>query len=107
MQFGPQLMPKVLDGTKTQTRRKVRYGQTRCPYEPLRQYAVQPGRGMRAVGRILVLKVEEQELSELTEEAAVLEGFASTREFYDYWYKLYRGVGLHERVWVITFELVR
>lgn len=104
MQFGPQLMPKVLDGTKTMTRRKRKTMD--CPYQAGHDYAAQPGRGQRAVARIRILGIRWERLSDLTEEDAQLEGFASTDEFFDYWVGLYGKVDKRDQVWVITFQVV-
>lgn len=93
MLFKPELCQAILDGTKTQTRRLVKPGEAcrdgmsvaktwthdvlgitghRCwvPYYPKwqvgRTYAIQPGRGKKAVGRIRITKIRREELWEIS-----------------------------------------
>ena len=90
MNFKPELCAKVLDGTKTVTRRPV--GQRReCQYQGGRGYAVCPGRGKHQLGRMVVLDVRTEPVGAITDAEAVLEGFADRDEFVAYWRKLYRG----------------
>ncbi len=105
MIFHPDLAAKVLDGTKTQTRRRsYPYNDGPCRYEVGRDYAVQPGRGKRAVGRILVTDVRCEGIGFLTEDDARREGFEDCATFYERWRQMYGAVDGF--VWVITFELV-
>jgi hypothetical protein len=108
MIFKPRLVRLILAGKKTQTRRPRR-GEEECRYQVGRSYAVQPGRGMESVGRILITDVREELLHELTQPDAIREGFRTTEEFFDYWRELYREgpVGLKVPVWVISFDLDR
>lgn len=104
MIFGPALLPLVLDGSKTQTRRPARDG-VPCRYAPGRPYAVQPARTAAGVARLRVLTVERKPLGALTDAEAVLEGFAHRDAFFDYWRRLHGAVDLAQAVWVITFRL--
>jgi len=92
---------QVLDGTKTQTRRVVKYSEWaenshgyevphpifgldqidtvytaggRGKWQVGRTYAVQPGRGKKAVGRIRMMKIRRERLQEITQEDALAEG---------------------------------
>lgn len=125
MIFRPELAAAVLRGDKTQTRRLVRPGEEACAYRAGGSYSVQPGRGRKAVGRIVVTHVERRRLGEITHEDAVAEGFASVEAFARYWLDLhdasYRGAlehatdeealeRFHQRhgraeVWAIRFVL--
>jgi len=105
MIFRPELAEKVLAGEKTETRRPVREGETECRYVPGRDYAVQPGRRRRSVGRIAVTDVRRERLGEITHEGALREGFPTVRAFLDYWRQLHGRVDPEQEVWMIRFEL--
>jgi hypothetical protein len=114
MIFGPDLLPKVLDGSKTVTRRRMHRkplpdGRTRatCPYVKGRTYAVQAGRGQKAVGRILVTDNWPVLLGTLNQRESRKEGFRNPRDFVAYWTKLYGDCDPSEWVWRIEFELVQ
>jgi hypothetical protein len=85
----------VLDGSKSETRRIVKPGEwlsdesalgvpvavykKPIPYERLkwqvgRTYAIQPGRGQKAVGRIRLLNIRQERLQDITELEAKAEG---------------------------------
>lgn len=107
MIFGRSLLPLVLDGTKTQTRRRS------DRYRPGRTYAVQPGRGKRAIGRIRVLDVRPERLMDITEDDARAEGFktqgamSARDQFLQYWHDQVVGGEFDQTaiVNVISFEL--
>jgi hypothetical protein len=103
--FRPELVEKILAGEKAETRRVVKEGEVECRYVPARDYAVQPGRRRRAVGRIAITEVGREKLGEITHEGALREGFSSVRAFLDYWRRLHGGVDPEQEVWVIRFEL--
>lgn len=102
MIFKPLLLTKVLDGSKTMTRRSAS-GRT---YHIGRDYAVQPGRGKHAVARILVTSRREEFLGDIVYREARREGFQDIDAFHDYWCQLYGDFNPNERVQVIGFELV-
>lgn len=102
MNFKPELAAKVLDGSKTVTRRPVKDLEKPCRYRVNRSYGVQvpqtdgpgKGRGGKQLGRIAVVSVYRQRLGsiQLVEDGpleARREGFATVREFFDYWCWLY------------------
>lgn len=90
----------VLNGTKTQTRRLVKpppdgevlvgWETSRPPYVwngrikwmVGRTYAVQPGRGKEAVGRIRLTAIRQERLREITAEDAMAEGVHIVPEGY-------------------------
>ena len=105
MIFGAELLPKVLDGTKTMTRRKFRpKGRS---YQPGRLCAVQPGRGKAAVAYIRLDSVHIEELGRLTEDDARREGFPNSVAFGKYWIGLYGDIDWQEEVYVLEFHVER
>ena len=110
MIFKPELIEKILAGEKTVTRRPVKYDPAGeplpCRYEPGRDYALQPGRGKKAVGRIRVLDVRREPLAEVDTADARREGFYGGPEFAAYWSKLYGSYDPTELVDRIEFELL-
>lgn len=89
MIFRPDLARAVMRGAKSQTRRPVKPGEQRCRFHPGGSYAVQPGRGEPAIGRIVVTRVTRERLVELTPADADAEGFATVAEFARTWLDLY------------------
>jgi hypothetical protein len=136
---------QVLDGSKTQTRRLVKEGDTllnvglpmrvrnanrRTRWEVGKEYAVQPGRGQQAVGRIKLLAIRKEYLHDITDDDAIAEGvdFGEVLEVGRHGYKfriraraLYIELFLkihgikprttafeyNPQVWVLEFELVK
>ena len=102
MIFRPELAAKVLDGTKTVTRRILR--SNKVPYRRDRVYAVQPGRGKRHIGHVVVDDVTEGLLGDVDDREARAEGFESAAAFADYWRTLHGGnFDPAQRVTVIRF----
>ena len=104
MIFGKDLIPRVLDGSKTVTRRPVKWEDTgfevrnrACKYKVGTTYAVQPaiesgagkGRGGKGIARILILDVRRGLLGGVDAGEAQLEGFPSVVHFRRYWCHLY------------------
>lgn len=111
MIFSGGLADKVLDGTKTQTRRAVRVllgdGSTGpCSYTVGRTYAIQRKRGEPGVGRrIRVLSIDSVPTFPISFEDAQAEGFDNPSAFEAKWHELY-GNSRPGRCWRIEFELV-
>lgn len=101
MIFSPRMLALVLAGTKTQTRRKPT-----THYQVGRSYAIQPGRGEPAVGRVLVKAVHAERLGDICDVDARAEGFSGRRDFLDYWQELHGEVDLAQEVTVVEFALV-
>lgn len=135
---------KVLDGTKTQTRRYLKpythyllytleddvtitavLQNNREQWRVGNTYAVQPGRGQKAVGRIRITGIRQERLQAITDSDAVAEGVSErwatythsaygslpVAEYRDLWNAIHTKPG--ERweddppVFVIEFELVK
>lgn len=146
MLFTPENCEKVLAGTKTMTRRVchvehfaiedyapfriVAIGvlmetphadgeDTRILYEVGKDYAVQPGRGKKAVGRIKIAEIRREKVQEISTEDCVREGADGSVgasgpgfHFKTIWDGLYgndpvKGWEANPEVWVISFELVQ
>jgi hypothetical protein len=103
MIFGEDLLPKVLSGQKTVTRRRDKGGP--CRYAVGKSYAVQPGRGQTAVARLTVTDVSYEPVGWIDETDAAREGFTTAAEFIAYWQKLYGHYDPDVFVWRIAFEV--
>lgn len=85
--FRPELAAKVMDGTKTVTRRLVSdnprspWWRDQCALKPGKDYAVQPGRGAPAIGRAVVVSVSREPLGFVDHAEACREGFVSVAGF--------------------------
>ena len=135
---------QVLNGTKTQTRRPVKeheeanrwdvetdvineviatypkgkWGSWQSVYVVGKTYAVQPGRGKKAVGRIRITKISKRKLLEIVPSQIVAEGIrledGATIEdhivaFANLWDSIYKKPCRwkdNPEVWVLEFELV-
>lgn len=120
MIFKPEMVEKILAGQKTVTRRPVKFKmelppgapapvkvEQDCRYEVGETYAVQPGRGQKAVARIRILSVSRELLLALNTLDARREGFDGGPEFAAYWTKLYGSFDPTQLVHRIEFELVQ
>lgn len=91
---------RVLSGEKTQTRRlrppRVAVG---------RSYAVQPGRGKKSVGRIIVTDLWQQRLGDISDDDARAEGYWNREEFFDSWRRIHHAFDPSAQVWVVEFRL--
>ncbi|HSH12327.1 MAG TPA: ASCH domain-containing protein, partial [Desulfurivibrionaceae bacterium] len=116
---------KVLSGQKTQTRRlardsdrlwsiehegreaeKVLWRGEKAKWRTGRSYAVQPGRGKKAIARIRLLDIQYQLLGHVSEEEANAEGYASLAEFIQTWTKIHGHYDLGQPVWALEFRLI-
>ena len=115
---------KVLSGQKTQTRRlardtdklwtlqiddrdieKVLWRGDRPKWRTGRSYAVQPGRGQKAIARIILLDIRYELVGHISEEEARAEGFSGLEEFLEVWQKIHKVYDLEQPVWVLEFRL--
>jgi hypothetical protein len=125
MNFTRDMLEKVLDGTKTQTRRPrkdresgwwcdwpaeilmVKDTNGRAKWIKYQTYAVCPGRGKKAVARIEITDIRCERACDITLEDAWAEGFENREEFFGKLRSLYGAkVDLNQRYWVLSFKLV-
>jgi hypothetical protein len=126
---------KVLDGTKSQTRRIVKPGESplylysqadvpegadgkilivksagRTKWQLGLAYAAQPGRTKKAVGHIVIKSIRQERLQDVSGEDVRAEGFRTREEFHETWNKVHTKRGRRWEdsplVWVLEFELV-
>lgn len=110
MNFQPELAAKVMAGTKTVTRRLVSdnkrspWWREKCSLVVGRDYAVCPGRGKHAIGRVIILDKVREPLGWLDDREAQREGFPGGRlEFSEAFYAIN---GVYEptaHVWRVEF----
>lgn len=85
--FRPELAEKVMSGEKTVTRRlasdnpRSPWWRGACKFQPGRDYAIQPGRGIPAIGRATVVSVRLERLGDIDGREAEREGFRDLTEF--------------------------
>jgi hypothetical protein len=109
--FQPELAAKVMTGEKTVTRRQMSdnprspWFRDQCRLVEGRTYAVCPGRGKHAIGRVSVTSVQMTLLHNIDGDEACLEGFATREDFVEAW-KAINGSFLDDAVWRIEFEVV-
>lgn len=127
MQFTPANVEKIRTHKKTETRRPAR-GEFHSTSEEIRSaagrlkwrcnklYALQPGRGKKAVGIIRLRAIRLEHLQEITEAGIKAEGFASREEFIEVWRSLYPAEHKDTRafawennplVWVLRIEYIQ
>ncbi len=132
MIFTPDLCDAILDGRKTRTTRLMTVDTPEeaaaagrmlahypCRYEVGRDYAIQPARNKKAVGRLRVLSVlglasifaieagnEDRYHRHLADYHAKLEGVEDWDAFVTKWRELYGTTKDDAPVWVIDFALV-
>lgn len=110
MNFRPELAAKVMAGEKTVTRRLVSdnprspWFHGRCGLEVGRDYAVCPGRGKHAVGRVRILDVSRQRLGWPDDYEARREGFVSAVDFRGVFAQINGDYDPDTLVWRIEFE---
>lgn len=109
MNFQPELADKVVRGEKTVTRRAMSenprspWWETRCSLRPGRDYAVCPGRGKHAIGRVRVVTVLPQLLGWVGDAEAVREGFETPEAFANAWLAI--NGSYSTPVWRVEFEV--
>jgi hypothetical protein len=111
MNFRPELAAAVMAGEKTVTRRLMN-GNSRSPWgpdcrlRPGRDYAVCPGRGKVAIGRVRVKSVDLMQLGILGIREAEREGFDTVWEFEQAWENINGSYDPQAWVWRVEFEAV-
>lgn len=118
MNFQPDLAAKVMAGEKTVTRRLVSanprspWYEGGCRLVAGRTYAVCPGRGLAAIGRVRIVSVALRHLGHLTDREALREGFQSDgglppgMVFERAWAQINGAYDKWARVWRVEFEVV-
>ena len=110
---------KVVEGIKSQTRRLIKPNEqldanqqrvislnNRTVYEVGKSYAVQPGRGKKAVARIRLTGIRCETVANISDADAHAEGFLSRQAFIHTWYSIHgKTASLQQPVWVLEFEL--
>lgn len=113
MNFKPELAAKVMAGEKTVTRRMVSdnprspWSRERCALRPGRTYAVCPGRGKHAIGRVVIQGVNQERLGWLGAGEELLEGFATTYAFQEAWRAINGAYDPEALVWRVAFEVIQ
>lgn len=112
MNFRPELAAKVMAGEKTVTRRipsinpRSPWWIKGCKLVVGRDYAVCPGRGKPAIGRIVIERFSMVWLSQMTEHEARLEGFEDTGDFFDAWDEINPTKPGDTLVWRVQFKAI-
>jgi hypothetical protein len=112
MNFQPYLAEKVMRGEKTVTRRLVSdnprspWSRERCGLREGREYAVCPGRGKHAIGRVRIVSIRQERLGRLDTADARREGFAGGTEFVAAFEAINGSADPEARVWRVEFEAV-
>lgn len=136
MQFKPDLAEKSVKGEKTMTRREAKpwewlsvlpngskavFHRGRVKWEVGKTYAIQPGRGVAAIGRFTLLDIRRERVQDISEADAKAEGVEPLRVFatgellykpaFAYLWNEINGDGAgafgdNPEVWVLVFEVV-
>lgn len=112
MNFRPELATAVIDGRKTVTRRlcsdnpRSPWWRVECALRADKTYAVCPGRGKPAIGRVKVLDVRIERLGYLTDAEARLEGFEHAADFEAAFAAINGSYAPNRFVWRVEFEVV-
>jgi hypothetical protein len=114
MLFTPKNAVKIAAGTKWQTRRLARVGDVlfggvvrangRVRYRVGQTYAIQPGRGKKAICRRKLVSVRLEAVHDITNDDAVAEGCTDIEDFLALWHSIHPQSTLQELVWVLEFE---
>jgi hypothetical protein len=112
MNFRPELAEAVVLGEKTETRRVLSTNPRSpwyshgCGFKVGKDYAVCPGRGKAAIGRIKIEKTFQQLLGEIDLKSAIAEGVESVEDYFALFERINGHLDKQLRVWVIRFSLV-
>lgn len=113
MNFQPELAAQVMAGEKTVTRRLVSdnprspWFEGGCSLQVGRDYAVCPGRGKNAIGRVRIIRATLEPLALLNyDQEARREGFDDVEAFEAAWRSINGAYDPESLVWRIEFEVV-
>jgi hypothetical protein len=110
--FKPELAAKVMAGEKTVTRRLVSdnprspWYREWCLLQPGSTYAVCPGRGKHAIGRVRIVSVRRMALGVVGDAEARREGFEDWLRFRIAWTNINGSYDDVAQVWRVEFEAV-
>lgn len=114
MNFRPELAQAVMAGRKTVTRRLVSdnprspWWYSVCALKVGQDYAVCPGRGKNAIGRVRVMRVSREPLHlVLNHGEAHREGFPNAPAFREAWKAINGGWDDMALVWRVEFEVAQ
>ena len=100
--FQKSMIPRILDGIKTQTRRPLEENNIKVgDVLPLRAPWSQ-----KTYGLIEIVRVYEQPIGEISQEEVEREGFQSLAEFKKTWGRIYGQTNGREVVRVLVFRVV-
>ncbi len=115
-------LDQVLQQRKTQTRRIIHPHETairgkfncieavlsndRAKWQVGKTYAVQPGRGKSQVARICIEKINSEQITRISTQDAIAEGFENRQAFLQTWQEIHGADAMNVRVWVLTFRVV-
>lgn len=111
MNFKPELAEKVMAGEKTVTRRLVSsnarspWAYNGCKLKLGRDYAVCPGRGKNAIGRVRITSLLLVQLGHLDGKEAQREGFETPAEFESVFAGINGRYNPKAWVWRVEFEV--
>lgn len=113
MNFRPELAERVMEGSKTCTRRlastnpRSPWWSGGCAYRVGQRVAVCPGRGKHAIGHATVTSVARMKLGHMSDAEAQAEGFLSVADFEQVFAALNGGYDSAAVVWRVGLEAVR
>lgn len=102
MLFKKQLLAKVMDGSKTQTRRL-----SARTYKVGRTYGATCRRYQKPQAHIQILQAQQQRLGDITLQDVKAEGFNTLKEFKETWIKINGNWNPDEVVTAYEFQLVK
>lgn len=122
MNYKPDLLVKVENGTKTNTRRikkdneflsedgltvytRLKNGKVRVKWQVGRTYAAAPGRGQNQTCRTKLLGLREECAADISAVDAQREGFADRAGFFEAWDRINGKNKRNVQVWALHFRL--
>jgi hypothetical protein len=103
--FKPCHVEPILNGTKTQTRRKCN-GLPRWKLGSIHQCQTQLFKNDSVFAKVRIIGVDYEYLGVITEQDAMAEGGYTIDEYKKVWEEINGKWDYYTRVWVIDFELV-